>query len=76
MAGYSAEELQSMRGYIEWLATRPKIRGRRPMIYRDDMPDTWRECLLVNAHDQYALGLFTLYVYVVAMYNVHAPYIV
>ena len=76
MAGYSAEELQSMKGYIEWLATRPKRRGRRPMIYRDDMPDTWRECLRVNAHDQYALGQFTFYVYVVAMWNIHVPYLV
>ena len=72
MAGYSTEELLCMRGYLDWLATRPKI-GRVPMVYRGgDMPDSWRECLLVNAHDQHALGLFTFYVYVVAFHNVHA----
>ena len=69
MVGYTNAELDGMKTYIEYLSQRPKRRGRRTAYHRDDMPDAWRECLQVNAHDQYALGLFTFYVYVVAMWS-------
>ena len=68
MVGYTNTELNGMKTYIEYLSRRPRRLGRRPASYRE-MPDAWREFLRLNSGDQYALGLFVFYVYVVGFWN-------